>query len=52
MTEHVRVLVVEDHRIVREGLCLYLARDPRFDPDATRALLEQSGAVSVELVEE
>jgi DNA-binding NarL/FixJ family response regulator len=29
--EHVRILVVEDHRIVREGLCLYLAREPRFE---------------------
>jgi hypothetical protein len=28
------------------------AEDPRFDPDKTRALLEQAGATSIELVEE
>lgn len=27
----VRILVVEDHRIVREGLILYLERDPAFE---------------------
>jgi hypothetical protein len=28
------------------------ARDPKFDPDKTRALLESAGATSIELVEE
>lgn len=28
------------------------ANDPKFDPDRTRALLEQAGATSIELVEE
>ncbi len=43
-----RFLSSSDHRF----FVSIEAQDPKFDPDKTRALLEQAGAKSIELVEE